>query len=133
MINNLLETISKAYEKGETFYDNFIFKIIPMVNPDGVIHGNSRAEITGLDPNRCWKKPSKTRIPSIYHIKKEILKTRDEVCMILDLHSSSSKLGCFLYGNYNQVDIRSYRMYPSHLCLNDPRFFYKNCRFRGGD
>ena len=55
----------------------FIFKIIPMVNPDGVIHGNSRAEITGLDPNRCWKKPSKTRIPSIYHIKKEILKNRD--------------------------------------------------------
>lgn len=24
-------------------------------------------------------------------------------------------------------------MYPSHLCNNDPRFFYKNCRFRGGD
>jgi len=43
IINNLLEIVSKAYEKGDTFYDNFIFKIIPMVNPDGVIHGNSRA------------------------------------------------------------------------------------------
>jgi murein tripeptide amidase MpaA len=47
-----------------------------MVNPDGVIHGNTRAELTGIDPNRVWKKPSKNTTPSIYHIKKQIQKTK---------------------------------------------------------
>lgn len=28
--------------------------IIPMVNPDGVIHGNSRCNLAGLDLNRNW-------------------------------------------------------------------------------
>ena len=27
-----------------------------MVNPDGVIHGNSRTNIKGYDINRCWDK-----------------------------------------------------------------------------
>ncbi len=30
-----------------------------MVNPDGVIHGNSRCSLRGLDLNRCWGKPGK--------------------------------------------------------------------------
>lgn len=28
--------------------------LIPMVNPDGVIHGNSRCNLAGLDLNRQW-------------------------------------------------------------------------------
>lgn len=48
------------------------FKIVPMVNPDGVIHGNTRCEITGVDPNRMWKKPVKRLCPAIVAIKKAI-------------------------------------------------------------
>jgi murein tripeptide amidase MpaA len=32
----------------------FEFVIIPMVNPDGVIHGMSRCNMSGLDLNRHW-------------------------------------------------------------------------------
>lgn len=32
----------------------FIFKIIPMLNPDGVIHGNYRCSLSGADLNRRW-------------------------------------------------------------------------------
>ena len=32
--------------------DNFIFKIVPMLNPDGVINGNTRCNLTGVDLNR---------------------------------------------------------------------------------
>lgn len=28
--------------------------MIPMVNVDGVIHGNSRTNLLGYDLNRCW-------------------------------------------------------------------------------
>ena len=34
--------------------DNFIFKIVPMLNPDGVIHGNYRSNISGYDINKKW-------------------------------------------------------------------------------
>lgn len=29
-----------------------IFKIVPMMNPDGVIHGNYRCSLSGVDLNR---------------------------------------------------------------------------------
>jgi len=34
---------------------HFVFKIIPMVNVDGVIHGNNRCSLAGVDLNRHWK------------------------------------------------------------------------------
>ena len=101
----LLELMVRESQKESSFYDGYIFKIVPMVNPDGVIHGNSRAEITGVDPNRVWKKPSKTVTPTVHQIKKQILSSRDETSLILDLHSHSKKLGCFFYGNYSSNEV----------------------------
>ena len=43
--------------------EKFIFKIIPMLNPDGVTQGNSRCSISGVDLNRKWAKPSKKYHP----------------------------------------------------------------------
>lgn len=38
--------------------DNFVFKIIPMMNPDGVINGNTRCSLAGVDLNRIWIEPN---------------------------------------------------------------------------
>ena len=43
-----------------------------MVNVDGVIHGNTRAEIIGCDPNRKWDCPNKIYNPITWNIKKSI-------------------------------------------------------------
>lgn len=50
--------------------ENFVFKVVPMLNPDGVINGNYRCSLAGCDLNRRWKTPSKTLHPTIYHVKK---------------------------------------------------------------
>lgn len=33
----------------------FVFKIVPMINIDGVIYGNYRCSLSGVDLNRTWK------------------------------------------------------------------------------
>lgn len=38
--------------------DNFIFKVIPMLNVDGVVLGNFRTGLRGADINRSFKPES---------------------------------------------------------------------------
>lgn len=112
--------------------NSLIFKIVPMLNIDGVIHGNTRSELTGVDPNRMWKKSVKRLSPGVSAIKKLIGENKENVKLVLDLHSHSKKLGCFFYGNSLIYDPKSVKVYPTLVCENDCRFELKYCRFRGG-
>lgn len=47
-----------------------VFKIIPMLNPDGVINGNNRTSLSGQDLNRVWDNPKPDVHPTIYQCKK---------------------------------------------------------------
>lgn len=40
-----------------------------MINIDGVINGNFRCDLSGVDLNRNWKNPSSILHPQIYSIK----------------------------------------------------------------
>jgi murein tripeptide amidase MpaA len=51
---------------------NFVFKIVPMINVDGVIFGNYRCSISGIDLNRVWKKPNPVLFPEVFAIRKMI-------------------------------------------------------------
>jgi len=53
-----MEFLLSSNKEAESLRERFIFKIIPMLNPDGVIHGNSRCALAGCDLNRKWQKPS---------------------------------------------------------------------------
>ena len=37
----------------------FVFKLVPMLNPDGVIVGNYRTNLAARDLNRTYKDPKK--------------------------------------------------------------------------
>jgi murein tripeptide amidase MpaA len=56
-------------KEAQLLRENFIFKIIPMLNPDGVINGNYRCSLAGCDLNRRWKTPSKIIHPTVFHTK----------------------------------------------------------------
>ena len=49
--------------------DNFIFKIVPMLNPDGCIVGNTRCSLAGRDLNRQYKSVIKEAFPSVFNVK----------------------------------------------------------------
>ena len=49
--------------------NKYIFKIVPMVNVDGVLYGNSRCDISGSDINRQWQYPNRNLHPTVFACK----------------------------------------------------------------
>ncbi|XP_010136268.1 PREDICTED: cytosolic carboxypeptidase 4, partial [Buceros rhinoceros silvestris] len=79
----------------------FIFKIVPMLNPDGVINGNHRCSLSGDDLNRQWLTPSSQLHPTIYHAKGLLYYLRSigrAPLVFCDYHGHSQKKNVFLYG-----------------------------------
>jgi murein tripeptide amidase MpaA len=58
-MSNLIKELSTNFKKYESLLACNIVKLIPMVNPDGVVIGNSRSSLAGVDLNRRWSNPSK--------------------------------------------------------------------------
>jgi murein tripeptide amidase MpaA len=52
IMHGTLEYLISEDEGALYLRNNFVFKIIPMLNPDGVIVGNYRCSLSGLDLNR---------------------------------------------------------------------------------
>ena len=81
---------------------DYILKIIPMVNVDGVVYGNSRCDITGSDINRKWtRNPNKFMYPIVSAIRTLFQRLRMEeyeIDYFIDLHGHSRKMGSFIYG-----------------------------------
>lgn len=69
MIKGVIDYLVGPTLTAKILRENFVFKIVPMLNPDGVINGNSRCSLAGVDLNRCWNEPNKTLHPTIYYTK----------------------------------------------------------------
>ena len=59
-----------------------MFKLVPMLNPDGVIVGNYRCSLAGRDLNRNYRHPRRDNFPTIYALKAmvEEVAQKHEVC-----------------------------------------------------
>ena len=51
--------IQKGCKEGEFLRKNYVIYVIPMVNPDGVIYGHYRTNLSGRDLNRKWDSTEK--------------------------------------------------------------------------
>lgn len=121
MMKGLIDFLVSNAPEARILRDKFIFKIVPMLNPDGVINGNYRCSLCGSDLNRRYKTPSKILHPSIYAVKrlvKNFSKER-EIALFCDLHGHSRKKNIFMYGNNYFEKPEETRVFPyimSKLC-----------------
>jgi len=87
-----------------------------MINPDGVMIGNYRTNLSGLDLNRRWDGSKCKQASEINLVKKYISvnsKNR-QIAFIIDLHGHSRKLYSFFYGNIGESP-QSVRLFP-YIC-----------------
>lgn len=113
-MHNLIIFLTSNEEIAQALRNNFVFKIFPMVNPDGVVHGNYRCSLIGRDLNRRWKNPSKEYYPEIYFIKNQIIDTLEKrpIKMVLDLHGHTQKRKAFFYGCNDKACPYKTRLFP---------------------
>ena len=101
IMSTILKELSENFEKYDEILSTNILRLIPMVNPDGVIIGNSRSSLAGVDLNRRWCNPSATLHPELYFLKKSMangLKNSAGISLFCDLHGHNKANNCFFYG-----------------------------------
>lgn len=142
-----LEFLMSSSPKAQSLRESYIFKIVPMLNPDGVINGNHRCSLSGEDLNRQWQNPNAELHPTIYHAKSllQYLRATGRTPLVFcDYHGHSRKKNVFMYGcsiketvwqsnaNTSSCDLQEdlgYRTLPKLLSQIAPAFSLSSCSF----
>ena len=74
VLNGFLELLTDLQsEQGKALRRNFVFKVIMMLNPDGVARGYYRLDTMGCNLNRMYLNPYQREHPTIWATKKAIV------------------------------------------------------------
>lgn len=124
VMNGFLKFICSNDNRAGILRDLFVFKVIPILNPDGVFRGYYRTDTKGANLNRYYNSPSLADHPTIYATKElfNYYQKVSEVFMYVDLHGHASKKGCFVYGNYlefkDQIETCLFTKIMAMNCIN---------------
>jgi len=138
MLLGIIDYLTGPTIEAKILRENFIFKIVPMLNIDGVVNGSNRCNLAGVDLNRQWMEPSRRLHPTIFSTKNMIKRFMEEreVVLFCDLHAHSRKKNIFMYGNTNQCPSSSdplsrlrERIFPKLLENTSPIFSFQDCSF----
>lgn len=135
MMRGALNFLSSNDPQAKALRSRYIFKIVPMLNPDGVVAGNHRCNLAGLDLNRQWCAPRESTAPTIYHLQKMMKScaSPQKIALYLDMHGHSRKAGIFLYGCEDKKTFGApERIYPYLVdaTASNEHFFLQNCNFK---
>ncbi|XP_036184508.1 cytosolic carboxypeptidase 3 isoform X1 [Myotis myotis] len=137
IMKGFLDFILGDSRDAQLLRDTFIFKVIPMLNPDGVIVGNYRCSLAGRDLNRNYTSLLKELFPSVWYTRNMIhrLMEKREVILYCDLHGHSRKENIFMYGcggsdKCNKALYLQQRIFPLMMSKNCPdKFSFSACKF----
>nr|AAG37102.1 nuclear ATP/GTP-binding protein [Mus musculus] len=147
VMKGTLEYLMSNSPTAQSLRESYIFKIVPMLNPDGVINGNHRCSLSGEGLNRQWQSPNPELHPTIYHAKgllQYLAAVKRLPLVYCDYHGHSRKKNVFMYGcsiketvwhthdNSASCDIvegMGYRTLPKILSHIAPAFCMSSCSF----
>lgn len=115
--------------------DLVIFKVVPMLNPDGVFLGNYRCSSMGIDMNRYYFLPTDTWLAPPVGGVKEILLALEaseefNLEMLVDIHSHSTALNSFMFCNNSEAEqVEQDKLFPRIFGAVCEDFSCDNTRF----
>ncbi|OPJ74167.1 cytosolic carboxypeptidase 2 [Patagioenas fasciata monilis] len=136
-MRGLLDFLLSADADARILRQLFDFMVVPMLNPDGVVVGNSRCSLAGRDPNRAYGAARGGSFPGVWHLRamvERVLAER-EVVLYCDFHGHSRKNNVFMYGcdgggAGSGARLRQ-RVFPLMLSKNAPnKFSFPSCKFK---
>ncbi|KAJ8024122.1 Cytosolic carboxypeptidase 2 [Holothuria leucospilota] len=136
MMKGFLDYLTSDSIDAKLLRGTFVFKIVPMLNPDGVIVGNYRCSLAGRDLNRNYRSVLRDSFPSVSNTKAMIKKLLDEreVVVYCDLHGHSRKQNVFIYGCENKKDKKNRlreKIFPIILGKNaNEKFSSTSCKYK---
>jgi hypothetical protein len=136
-MRHIIRELTENYEKYDEILNTNIIRLIPMINPDGVIIGNSRSSLAGVDLNRRWCNPNATMHPELYFLKKNMSydsKHSAGITIFCDLHGHNKANNCFFYGcnkapNEGLLSWTKTRLLPKIYENFDQIFNFEFCKF----
>jgi murein tripeptide amidase MpaA len=132
MLQGILDKLTDFDDvQTRTLLDNYVFKIIPLLNPDGVARGNWRFDIKGQNLNRKYNSDDYEKYPTILAAKDAILE-EENLKMFMDFHAHTTKRGCFIYGNTLEcIDQQAEcKLLPKLMSLNSVNFDFRSSCFQ---
>ncbi|XP_048717194.1 cytosolic carboxypeptidase 6 [Lepidochelys kempii] len=131
----IIDFLVSQHPIAKVLRDHLVFKIAPMLNPDGVYLGNYRCSLMGFDLNRHWVDPSPWAHPTLHGVKQLIVQMYNNPKISLefyiDIHAHSTMMNGFMYGNIFEEEERFQRqaIFPKLLCQNAEDFSFTSTSF----
>ncbi|KPA76847.1 putative Zinc carboxypeptidase [Leptomonas pyrrhocoris] len=102
LLDALLRPSAAAAAWSALLCETFVFKVVPMLNVDGVMMGNHRCSFAGMDMNRDYLAPKAELNPTLYALKQLLRYWRQEegrqTVMFADFHGHSRAKNFLVYG-----------------------------------
>ncbi|KAG2439346.1 hypothetical protein HXX76_004705 [Chlamydomonas incerta] len=135
MFNGLLAFLLRRTDpRAAALRRRFVFKLVPIVNADGVAVGNYRTDTLGQNLNRYYLgTPDEQTQPAVFAIKALLMHYAQQGLLqyYIDLHAHANKKGVFIYGNTledGEAHLQSL-IYSRLVALNNPVFDFVGCNF----
>ncbi|CAN8029653.1 unnamed protein product [Ixodes persulcatus] len=144
IMKGLVDFLLSSKPLAQRLRQTFVFKLVPMLNPDGVINGCHRCSLEGQDLNRQWSYPDALMHPTVFHSKaliRYLASVSHTPLLLVDFHGHSRRYNVFLYGcspskswcpqDQLQEDDQIYEAsaFPTLLHQASPAFVFDQCCF----
>ena len=133
IFNGILKTLINDNPLNKILLDNFIFKLIPIINVDGVSNGYFRLEQDGFNLNRCYLNPNQKINPENFAITKlfYFYASNYKIRYYFDLHADMNSRGVYTFGNA----LKSFEDHVENVLfsfifkVNSPHVDFSHCIF----